>query len=249
MKLAIDVAPAGRATVVRLTGELGLGTVGQLRSTVLKCLADEPSALIVELDRATVAAPVALGAFGPLARHAAQWPGVLLTLAVSDGSMRELLRHTALDHVVLTFGSVAEAVRSLGRPPPRRRVERELPANTGSGVLARRFVTEACSAWQVEGLVDDARMVTSELVENAVLRGRSHPQLGLDLRRGVLTIAVRDDDPARPEWQTVGLSATDGRDVFMVDAVARSWGYSPTWGGGKVVWAVLTNAGCVGNHP
>jgi anti-anti-sigma factor len=247
--LTADVARSGDATVVRLAGELGLRTVDQLCATVLKCLADEPSGLVVELNRTTVATPVALGAFGTLARRAAQWPGVLVVLAVADGPVRELLRRTALDHVVPTFATVAEAVRSLGLVPPRQHAATELPPDPDSAAVARRFVTDTCAAWDVAELADDACLITSELVENAVLHGKSAAQLRLELRRGVLTIAVRDDDPAKPERRAVGLRPTGGRGVFIVDAIARAWGYAPTWAGGKVVWAVLADAACADNHP
>jgi anti-anti-sigma factor len=238
-ELTVDVVRHGEATIVRLAGELGLRSVPQVRSALLKCLADEPSGVIVELDGTTVAAPVALGVFQTLARRAAEWPGVLLALAVREGPVRDLLRRSALDHVVPTFPSVAEALRSLGGRPPRRHAEVDLPADGTSAALARRFVTETCVAWHLAGLADDARVVASELVENAVRHGNSRALVRLELRRGVLTIAVRDDHPAPPEHRDVGVAPTGGRGVFMVSAIARTWGFTPTWGGGKVVWAVL----------
>jgi anti-anti-sigma factor len=248
-KLAVEVAHRGNAAIVRLTGEIGLSTIGQLRSAVAKCLADEPSGLVIELDRTTVAAPIALGVFGALARRAAEWPGVLVVLAVSTGPVRELLRRMALDRVVPMFASVAEAVSSLGALPPRQHAVLELPEDFGSAMLARRFVTETCDAWGVGELAEEACIVASGLVENAVLHGHSRAQLRMELRRGVLTIAVRDDDPARPERQAFGTALAGGRGVLMVDAIARAWGYAPTWAGGKVVWAVLATTACVDNHP
>jgi anti-anti-sigma factor len=242
-QLTLDVCPHGRATVIRLSGELGLRSVPRLRSALLKCLADEPSAVIVELDRAIVTAPIALGAFHALARRAAEWPGVLVVLAVSAGPVRELLRRTALDRVLPIFASVAEAAESLGRPPSRRHAEIDLPAEPASGAAGRRFVAETCDAWQLDDLRDDACLIASELVENAVRHGRSRAQLRMELRHGVLTVAVRDDSPDRPERRTVGVAPTGGRGVFLVDALARTWGYLPTWGGGKVVWAVLAHTG------
>ena len=237
--LTVDVTHRGRAAVVRLAGELGLRTVPHLRSTLLKCLADQPSGVVVELDGTTVGAPIVLGAFGTLARRAAEWPGVLVALAVSDGPVRDLLRRTALDRVVPTFASVAEAVRALGTMPERQHAVVELPAEAASVAQARRFVTDTCAAWDIGGLGEDARLVASELVANAVLHGRSPALLRLDLSRGVLTISVRDDAPAPPERRTVGTAPTGGRGVFLVDVIARAWGYAPTWAGGKVVWAVL----------
>ncbi|QUQ62983.1 STAS domain-containing protein [Kutzneria sp. CA-103260] len=248
-KLTVEVARRGHAAIVRLTGELGLHTVDEVRSAVLRCLADEPSGLVVELAETTVAAPIALGVFGTLARRAAAWPGVLVVLVVPAGPVRELLRRMALDQVVPTFGSVAEAVRSLGGVLPRQHDSVELPAEVGSAALARRFVTDTCTDWGVGDLAEDACIIASELVENAVLHGHSHARLGLELRRGILTIAVRDDNPERPECRTVGTAPTGGRGVFLVDAIARAWGYAPTWAGGKVVWAVLATTACADNHP
>lgn len=237
--LTVDVAHRGHATIVRLSGEIGLRTVEQLRSALLKCLADQPSGLVVELDGVTVGAPMALSTFGTLARRAAEWPGILLVLAVSAGPVRELLRHTALDRVVPTFAGVAEAVRALGTIPEHQRASVQLPPDVGSAARARRFVNDTCGDWQLHGLREDACLVASELVENAVQHGRSAAELGLDLSRGVLTIAVRDAAPTPPERRMVGTAPTGGRGVFIVDVIARAWGYAPTWAGGKVVWAVL----------
>ena len=237
--LTVDVAHRGHATIVRLSGEIGLRTLEQLRSAMLKCLADQPSGLVVELDGVTVGAPIALGAFGTLARRAAEWPGILLTLAVSPGPVRELLRRMALDRVVPTFAGVAEAVRALGTMPEHQRASVQLPADIGSAAQARRFVDDTCEAWQIGGLREDACLVASELVENAVQHGRSAAELRLDLSRGVLTIAVRDAAPTPPQRRLVGTAPTGGRGVFIVDVIARAWGYAPTWTGGKVVWAVL----------
>jgi len=239
--LTVDVTQHGHATIVRLSGEIGLRTGQHLRSALLKCLADEPSGVIVELDGTTVGAPIALNTFGMLARRAAEWPGVLVALAVSDGTVRDLLRRTALDRTVPTFSTVAEAIRALGTMPERHNAVMELPAEVSSPAQARRFVNDTCTAWDVDGLRQDACLIASELVENAVQHGRSRARLRLDLCRGVLTISVRDDAPAPPVRRTVGTAPTGGRGVFIVDVIARAWGYAPTWAGGKVVWAVLAD--------
>ncbi|MFC0543654.1 ATP-binding protein [Kutzneria chonburiensis] len=239
--LTVDVTHRGHATIARVSGEIGLRTVDQLRTALLKCLADQPSGLVVELDDVTIGAPVALNAFGTLARRAAEWPGILLALAVPPGPVRELLRHTALDRVVPTFAGVAEAVRALGTVPEHQQASVQLPAAVDSAAEARRFVDDTCDAWQIDGLREDACLIASELVENAVRHGHSAAGLRLDLSRGVLTIAVRDDAPAPPRRRLVGTAPTGGRGVFIVDVIARAWGYAPTWAGGKVVWAVLAD--------
>ncbi|WP_375474755.1 ATP-binding protein [uncultured Jatrophihabitans sp.] len=87
-------------------------------------------------------------------------------------------------------------------------------------------------------LLDDAQLVVSELVTNAVQAGCG--TLTVEVRResdGV-RIAVTDDARGAP---TMGSSATNvphGRGLLIVATIARSWGveHRPN---GKQVWALL----------
>jgi hypothetical protein len=181
--------------------------------------------------------------FGVVARKAADWPGLQVLLVVKPGPTRELLRRGAVDRFVPTFGVLSDAVRALTGVPARQLAKIELPPATGSPAAARRFVTETLRAWAVEGLTEDACLIVSELVENAIVHGRSVAKLRLELRRGLLTVAVRDDSSTPPARLQPGGAPTGGRGVFLVDAISRTWGTAPTWDGGKVVWAVLAVAG------
>jgi len=240
--LSVDVSRRGKAALVRLVGELGLANVATVRNALLKCVADEPSGIIVQLDRTTVVAPLALSVFGVVARKASDWPGLQVLLVARPGRTRELLRRGALDRFVPTFAQVTEAVRALKDPPMRQLASLELPPATGSPAQARRFVAETLDDWQVKPLVDDACLVVSELVENAIVHGRSAATLRLELRRGLLTVAVRDASGTPPCRREPGSAEAGGRGVFIVDALSKAWGTTPTWDGGKVVWAVLAVA-------
>jgi hypothetical protein len=240
--LDIDVSPRGRAVLVRLCGELGLANVAAVRNALLKCVADEPSGVIVQLDRMTVVTPLALSVFGVVSRKASDWPGLQVMLVSRPGPTRELLRRSAVDRFVPTYPLVAEAMRALGDTPARQLATIELPLAADSPASARHFVTDVLRSWHVEKLTDDACLIVSELVENAILHGRSASRLRLELRRGLLTLAVRDASSTQPSRLAPGAATRGGRGVFIVEALSKAWGTAPTWGGGKVVWAVLAVA-------
>ncbi|MFC0438309.1 ATP-binding protein [Kutzneria buriramensis] len=240
--LDIDVSPRGKALLVRLVGDLGLATVTDVRNALLKCVADEPSGVIVQLDRTTVLTPLALSVFGVVARKASDWPGVQVVLVARPGHTRELLRRGAVDRFVPTFALVAEAVRALHDTPARQLATLELPPAAGSAAAARRFVTDTLTGWGLDALVEDACLIASELVENAVEHARSVAKVRLELRRGLLTVAVRDASAARPARLEPGAVVNGGRGIFIVDTLSKAWGTTPTWDGGKVVWAALAVA-------
>jgi anti-sigma regulatory factor (Ser/Thr protein kinase) len=108
---------------------------------------------------------------------------------------------------------------------------------------ARKFVRETLQSWLETrpgpadaGLVDDAVLLTSELVTNAVVHAGTDIDLTLRLILPFLHIAVRDRGPGRPRITgPIDESAESGRGLMLVDAVAERWGtfYPET---GKIVW-------------
>jgi anti-sigma regulatory factor (Ser/Thr protein kinase) len=105
--------------------------------------------------------------------------------------------------------------------------------------ISRQFVATALSAWGLAALADDAAVVVSELATNAVKHAGSAFRLTVSRGDSAVRISVADtvaellaivpDDP---------LSAT-GRGLMLVQALARSWGWSRT-AEGKSVWAELS---------
>lgn len=119
------------------------------------------------------------------------------------------------------------------------RFQLPLPGDARAVRRARRFVAEHCAAL---GLTpercDDAVLLTSELVTNAVLHGRSDVCLELLDSHGVVRVSVGDENSRRPAAVAQDAAALDGRGLALVDAVAQRWGVEdrPL---GKAVWFEL----------
>ena len=226
--------------VAALVGDLGLSGVAPLRVSLMKCLAEQPGALLVDLAGLTVSEPLALAVFAAVQRQAARWPGTPVLLCAGRPQMHSLLNAGAL-HRLPRFPTLDAGRRHAGSArqvlPS---VSEELLPISGAARHARNVTTEACLRWDLPQLVAPASLVASELVSNVVDHAHTMMTLRLSLRSRFLNIAVRDGSPVEPEV-SAGPPAPDGpggRGLLLVRATAKSWGWLPT-DGGKVVWAAL----------
>ena len=100
---------------------------------------------------------------------------------------------------------------------------------------ARRLVRDMCSASAVPpGLIDDATLVTGELVRSSVRQAQAPVDVVVEVDDGTVTVRVHDQGtgPAarRPAWKGTGRS----RDI--VARCSTSWGYHQC-AGGREMWA------------
>jgi serine phosphatase RsbU (regulator of sigma subunit)/anti-sigma regulatory factor (Ser/Thr protein kinase) len=114
-----------------------------------------------------------------------------------------------------------------------------------AAAAARRFVRQTLQSWDIasrsaeaDRLVDDAVLLTSELVTNAVVHAGTDLDVTCRVAAGDLEIAVRDRHPSRtlPDIpEAASLSAERGRGLLLPSALASSWGvtYART---AKAVW-------------
>ena len=91
-------------------------------------------------------------------------------------------------------------------------------------------------------LADDARIVVSELVTNAVLHGGGCTGVDVSLRNGGLRIEVRDGSRVPPLLVRPSEESLTGRGLRLVASVSERWG-ARAEDGGKVVWADVTGQG------
>ncbi|GAA0805716.1 ATP-binding protein [Spirilliplanes yamanashiensis] len=226
--------------VLTATGTLDRKSAPKLRLTLLKALAEQPAAVLVDLARVRLTDPLALTVFTAVGRQAAMWPGIpvalcapapVLAAALSRGIHRRLPVHPS---VVAARADIAR------RHVPPQTVSDELLPVAGAARHARDLVTDACVRWEIPHLVFPASLAVSELVSNAVQHARTMVTLRLSLRPRHLLVAVQDGSPDEPVIRPTPGPSADGRDggrgLPLVAALALHWGSLPT-AGGKVVWA------------
>ena len=117
------------------------------------------------------------------------------------------------------------------------------PPEVASVAAARRFVGETLRGWGVDD-VDDAMLLTSELVTNAVVHAGTEVEVVCETLGGRVRVEVHDRHQARRI--PVPGDQVSGRGLLFPETLATSWGV--TYGqGGKHVWFTLPG-GTGGEH-
>ncbi len=136
--------------------------------------------------------------------------------------------------------TTAAASRPTGHPGYRE----TLPREPGSAATARRLVRVALCAWGLEELADDAALIVSELVANAVQHAR-RDSIRITIERPEahrVRVAVVDSSRRHPVLRDAGPENESGRGLALVEELAADWGTDPLpWG--KQVWADLEGRG------
>jgi anti-sigma regulatory factor (Ser/Thr protein kinase) len=118
------------------------------------------------------------------------------------------------------------------------RAQRELPVSHQSPALAREFLKQVSCKEHHSSLVDDALLLTSELVTNAVLHGGPPLVVAVDCDGERLQVRVRDGSAELPAPGEPEDGAEDGRGLALVAAMSDAWGVDPE-ANGKYVWFVI----------
>jgi anti-sigma regulatory factor (Ser/Thr protein kinase) len=114
-----------------------------------------------------------------------------------------------------------------------------LPPHPTSAGEARQFTREVLDQWSVPDLIDDAVLVVSELVANAVVHARSACELRISVDPLALRVEVVDESGGMPDPLPPSSTRNSGRGLHLIDALAAAWGVQPEADGGKIVWAEL----------
>jgi anti-anti-sigma factor len=231
--------------VLRVSGDLDEASTVTLRSVLRKLLAEQPSGIVIDLAGLTVSDDRSLTVFSAFAGTAADWSCCPVALCAPSPAMATALDRTAVSRAVAVHPTLALAQAAMADTPPVR-YRRPLPAGTSPAARARELVVSACAAWRLPDLVDDAEVLVTELVANAVRHAGGGLRLSIALGQRFLHLSLWDGSPVPPVVVPPDPdTGRGGRGLALVDALADSWGSAPR-PGGKVVWATLDRTGPVG---
>jgi anti-sigma regulatory factor (Ser/Thr protein kinase) len=117
----------------------------------------------------------------------------------------------------------------------------KVPNRSDSVYAARAFLVRLLDGWGVsDAVIDDAALLTSELMANAVEHGSGDVNLKLEVNDGLLHVAVHDDSEELPQPGQADPESTGGRGLWIVQSVAHNWGSdSSDEEPGKTVWFEL----------
>jgi hypothetical protein len=119
-------------------------------------------------------------------------------------------------------------------------LERDVLAVPSVNGVLRDAVGTHLRKWGLERLADDAMLVVSELVTNAIAAAPGGT-LGFRMMRWptMLAIEVRDGSAERVVSREADLMDESGRGLWIVEQVARHWGQRQEPDGTKTVYALL----------
>jgi anti-sigma regulatory factor (Ser/Thr protein kinase) len=115
--------------------------------------------------------------------------------------------------------------------------ETVLPAESVSASKARDFVCVHLNAHHLRHLVEDVRLVVSELATNAVGHARSPFTVTLAAENGSVWLKVEDESPTLPVRGDPDLMDMSGRGLMLVELLSQEWGTDISAQGMKSVWA------------
>jgi anti-sigma regulatory factor (Ser/Thr protein kinase) len=109
---------------------------------------------------------------------------------------------------------------------------------------ARLHAVHVLHEWGLRGLADDAEMIVSELITNAIDASRALPErppVGLRLLASEtsLLIEVWDHSPLDLKPRQADADDESGRGLTVIAALSDRWGWERTSDRRKVVWAEL----------
>ncbi|WKE73155.1 PAS domain S-box protein [Streptomyces sp. WP-1] len=134
------------------------------------------------------------------------------------------------DDVTLLFARLPAA--------PLAAVTTELPAAPASVPEGRAFLRRTLASWECPAPADDALLLLSETLTNAVQHAEGPVGLRLCRTATDLTVEVSDRSPHLPQPRHAAGDEESGRGLFLVRTLADGWGVRPT-DEGKTTWFTL----------
>jgi anti-sigma regulatory factor (Ser/Thr protein kinase) len=117
--------------------------------------------------------------------------------------------------------------------------ETVLAAETISASRARDFVTFHLDEHHLRYLIDDVRLVVSELATNALVHAQTPFTVTLGQDNRVVRLTVQDGSALVPLRAAANTLDIGGRGLSIIDLVSGDWGVARGTKGTKSVWAAF----------
>jgi two-component sensor histidine kinase len=115
-----------------------------------------------------------------------------------------------------------------------------LPTDDTASSKARRFLKAAHCPVHNTTVLDEALLMVSELVTNAVSHGAPPITVKVSCEEsGGMVVRVSDGSGRMPQPAQPEAHAENGRGLFLVDVLSSRWGVEPTQDGKEVWFALL----------
>lgn len=101
----------------------------------------------------------------------------------------------------------------------------------------------ALTRWGLTDHIDDAVVITSELVTNALTHAGTTCEVSVSVDSASLRISVIDEGRGTPDLRPAGHNEEYGRGRYLVAALTAAWGVENIPDDGKLVWAELPRTG------
>lgn len=222
--------------IVRVAGDLDVTGAATLRQTVLKCLADEPAAVVLDLDGLTGTDDAALTSLATLGRAAAAWPAIPLVAHSVAADLAERLRALAVTRSVTLVADAGAAAALLAQAPGPGSVRIDF-SDSHDLVTIRLAVRQVCERAGWTTVADALEVVVTELATNALCHAAGPRSVLISVSLYQVHVAVRDRSDVPPQARE-NADGEHGRGLRIVEGLSAAWGTTPTRDG-KVVWATV----------
>jgi signal transduction histidine kinase len=118
---------------------------------------------------------------------------------------------------------------------------RRYGCDTKQVAAARTWVQNELQERLPTSVIDDATLIVSELLTNAIRAGCTEVSVGLTVDVHSVQLSVADNAPGTPQLRDTAPSEASGRGLPIVAALAADWGVTPSNDHHKVVWATLVS--------
>ena len=238
----IEQAARDGCIVMTLLGDLDVAAAPIVQRALLKCLAEQPDAVICDLAGVARIDAVCASVFAAVAhRPRSRWPDSSILLCGARPAVAAVLARRGMPGVLPVYDTLDQAVAHARSRPPFLRERLRLAPTLDAITTARWFVGEVCQRWQLDDLTETAQSLVGEVTTHAVLdepTGVESVELRVELRATGLLMAVQSGGTSLAAMQT-DHDGEPGSGLGVVQRVAQHWGVRRQADGSRVVWCIL----------